>query len=52
MSTATTTTSYASAISELLRTSPGHDTPPSERAAWMTRKAELHAAVQAVEVTR
>ncbi len=36
-----TTTSYASAISELLRDKPNHDTTPTERAAWLARKVEL-----------
>ena len=41
MSTTTTTTSYASAISELLRDKPNHDTTPAERQAWMARKVDL-----------
>jgi len=39
--------SIAAAIAQLL-----HDTPPAERQTWMQRKAELVAAVQAVEATR
>jgi len=50
--TTTTTRSYASAITELLRDRPGHDTPPAERAGWLQRKAKPLAAVEAVEVTR
>jgi len=42
--TDTTTRSYASAITELPRGKPEHDTPPAERGAWMQRKAELLAA--------
>lgn len=51
-STITTTTSYASAITELLRDRPGHDTPPAERQTWMARKADLLAAVEAAEAAR
>ncbi len=50
--TDTTTRSYASAITKLLRDRPDHDTPPAERQTWMQRKVELLAAVEAVEATR
>ncbi len=39
--TDTTITSYASAISELMRDMPNHDTTPAERQAWMARKVDL-----------
>jgi len=54
MSTTTepTTRSYASAITELLRDKPDHDTPPAERQTWMQRKVELLAAVETVEANR
>lgn len=50
--TDTTTRSHASAITELLRGRPDHDSPPAERTAWMSRKVELLAAVEAVEAQR
>jgi len=48
----TSTMSYAQQITALLRGRPDHDSPPAERAAWMQRKVELLAAVEAVEATR
>lgn len=50
--TNTPTRSYASAITELLRGRPDHDSPPAERAAWMQRKVDLLAAVETVEATQ
>jgi len=52
MLTNTPTRSYAQQITGLLQDRPNHDTPPAERAAWIARKVELLAAVQAVEATR
>ena len=37
----TSTRSYATAITELQRGRPEHDTPPADRGAWMQRKVEL-----------
>jgi hypothetical protein len=52
MSTSTTTRSYATAITELLRDHPDHDTPPAERAVWMACKVDLLATVATVEAAR
>lgn len=46
------TTSYASAITGLLRDRPDLDSTPTERAAWIQRKVELLAAVEAAEAQR
>jgi len=42
-----TTRSYAQQITGLLRDRPDHDNTPAERGAWMVRKAQLLAAVEA-----
>jgi hypothetical protein len=47
----TTTRPTAAEIADLMRTMPEASTPPAERAAWLDRKHELLAAVEAVEVT-
>jgi len=54
MSTTTTERRHTitTAIAELLRDRPDHGAPPAERVAWLARKVELLAAVQAVEATR
>jgi len=50
--TDTTTRSYAREITELLRLRPAHDAPEHVKAAWMQRKVELLAAVEAAEANR
>ncbi len=47
-----TTRSYAQEIGELLRLRPAFDAPEHVKAAWMQRKVELLAAVEAVEANR
>jgi len=47
-----TTRSFAREITELLRLRPAHDSPEHVKAAWVARKAELLAAVEAAEAAR
>lgn len=47
-----TTRSYAREITALLLLRPAHDAPEHVKAAWLQRKVELLAAVQAVEANR
>ncbi len=52
ITTEPTTRSYAREITEVLRLRPVHDAPEHVKAAWLARKAELLAAVEAVEAIR
>ena len=47
-----TRTPSAAEITALLRSMPDVDAPPAEHTAWLARKAELLAAVEAAEATR
>ncbi len=47
LTTEPTTRNYAAEITELMRLRPAHDAPEHVKAAWMQRKVELLAAVQA-----